>query len=68
MKLARRDHEFKELQDAYNRLEEQLNDHKQATESKPTEEAPQHDYEAEIRSLKEKIHELQIEINIGDEV
>jgi predicted subunit of tRNA(5-methylaminomethyl-2-thiouridylate) methyltransferase len=68
LKLARRDHEYKELQDAYQRLEEQLNDHKQATDSKPAEEEPKHDYEAEIRSLKEKISELQIEINIGDEV
>jgi hypothetical protein len=68
LKLARRDLEYKELQDAYQRLEEQFNEHKQAADAKLVEEEPKHDYEAEIKSLKEKINELQIEINIGDEV
>lgn len=74
MKLARRDHEYKELQEAFHKLEEQLHAHKEALndqkpeEIQPAEPEQKHDYEAEIKALKEKINELQIEINIGDEV
>lgn len=59
--------EYKELQESFNKLEEQLKTKVEAVENKEEPKPEQINYETEIKALKERIKELEIEVAIGDD-